>query len=298
MIEVCEVGPRDGLQTETTILSVQKKVEMISRLMKLGFAKIECVSFVRDDLVPQMAGAEEVIEQLPVASGTRIAGLVLSSRGIQRALTLNKLTDLHIAVAASDTFNTKNAGRPTWDALNQMASPLKEAIHSGKKVTAAVATAFGCPFEGRVPIEKVLKMIEFYLNLGNCDISLADTTGLANPKQVQTVIKEITGRFPNLALTLHFHNTRGLGLSNALAAIQSGVTRFDSSIGGLGGCPYAPLAVGNVCTEDLVNMCEAMGLSTGIDLEGLIKTAKWVENQVNRKLDGLVMNAGSAVGIR
>ncbi|MEH7419224.1 hydroxymethylglutaryl-CoA lyase [Neobacillus drentensis] len=292
MIEICEVGPRDGLQTEATYLSVQQRVDMITKLSKLGFSKIECVSFVRDDLVPQMAHAEKIIEALPKENGVRYAGLVLSAGGVQRALRLENLTDIHFAIAASDTFNKRNAGRPTWDTLDRLSIPIKEALQSGKQVTGIIATAFGCPFEGIIPLDRVLKMIESYINFGNCQICLADTTGLANPKQVQHMIQEVNLHFPDVPISLHFHNTRGLGLANVLAAIQMGVTRFDSSIGGLGGCPYAPLAVGNVCTEDLVNMTESMGFSTGIDLDGLIETAKWTEQQVKRKLDGLVMKAG------
>jgi len=297
LIEICEVGPRDGLQTEATYLSVQQRVDMITKLSKLGFSKIECVSFVREDLVPQMADAEKIIEALPKANGVRYAGLVLSAGGVQRALRLENLTDIHFAIAASDTFNKKNAGRPTWDTLERLSTPIKEALQSGKQVTGIIATAFGCPFEGIIPQDRVLKMIESYINFGNCQICLADTTGLANPKQVQHMIQEVNHHFPDVPISLHFHNTRGLGLANVLAAIQLGVTRFDSSIGGLGGCPYAPLAVGNVCTEDLVNMTEAMGISTGIDLDGLIETAKWTEQQVKRKLDGLVMKAGP-IGLR
>jgi hydroxymethylglutaryl-CoA lyase len=292
MIELCEVGPRDGLQSESTILSIEQRVEMITQLSNLGFSKIECVSFVREDLIPQMAGAEQVIEQLPATVNVRLAGLVLSAGGMKRALALDRLTDIHVAVASSDTFNSKNVGRPTWDTLDKLAAPLTEAMQSGKKVTATVATAFGCPFEGRISPDRVLKMVEYYLQLGECDICLADTTGLANPKQVQDLIGLIRNEFPNTTLSLHFHNTRGLGLANVVAGIQAGVTKFDSSIGGLGGCPYAPLAVGNVCTEDLVNMAEAMGFPTGIDLDGLIDVAKWMETQVHRRLDGLVMKAG------
>jgi hydroxymethylglutaryl-CoA lyase len=292
MIEICEVGPRDGLQAETTILSIQQKVEMITKLSKLGFSKIECVSFVRDDLIPQMAGAEEIIAQLPNNSSVRYAGLVLSTGGLERALSLDKLTDVHFAAAASDTFNMKNVGRSTWNTLKRMDSPLRDALHSGKKLTSIVATAFGCPFEGEIPFSRILKMVEHYLNLGDFEISLADTTGLANPKRVTQVIQVIRNHFPDVKLSLHFHNTRGLGLANVMAAIQAGVTKFDSSIGGLGGCPYAPLAVGNVCTEDLVNMCESMGIQTGIDLDKLLEVANWMESQVNHRLDGLVMKAG------
>ncbi|WCK55258.1 hydroxymethylglutaryl-CoA lyase [Aneurinibacillus sp. Ricciae_BoGa-3] len=296
MIEICEVGPRDGLQTEATILSIEKRVEIICRLSSLGIKKIECVSFVRDDMMPQMAGAEQIMELLPTVPGVRYAGLVLSASGMNRALFLEKLTEIHVAVAASDAFNEKNVGRTTWDTLTRLSSPIKEALESGKKVRATVATAFGCPYEGKIALKRVLEMIEFYLNLGDCGIALADTTGLANPRQVSQIVREITNRFPGVCLSLHFHNTRGLGLANVLAGIQAGVSRFDSSIGGLGGCPYAPQAVGNVCTEDLVNMCEAMGIETGINLEGLIETAKWVEHQLQHKLDGLVMKAGPIKG--
>lgn len=296
MVQLCEVGPRDGLQTEKTILTVDQKVEMIDRLVRSGVRYIECVSFVREDLVPQMAGAEEVMRRVPRVAGVRYAGLVLSVGGMERALTCEALTDVHVVVAASDTFNRKNAGRPTWDALERLLGTIGRARAARKRVTGVVATAFGCPYEGEVPVDRVLDVAAAYLEAGAEAVTLADTTGMAHPEQVREVVRQFALRFSGRMPRLHFHNTRGMALANIYAALLEGARSFDSTVGGLGGCPFAPLAVGNACSEDVVHMVHAMGYDTGIDLTALVETARWVEEQVGRPLDGLVMKAGPLPG--
>ncbi|PWA13123.1 hydroxymethylglutaryl-CoA lyase [Pueribacillus theae] len=293
MIQICEVGPRDGIQNEKKILTTEQKVELISKLIDAGIKKFEAVSFVNPKVVPQMADAEEVMKLVPKVNGVTYAGLVLSRSGLERALETS-VDALHVVTATSDEFNLKNSRRTVNQAVEELTKVAEEGVAAGKKVAAVLATAFGCPFEGNVPVERVIKAAEAFLQAGATELTLADTTGMANPAQVADVVKTFKNHFGDLDLGLHFHNTRGLGLANALAGYQAGVTRFDSSIAGLGGCPFAPKAVGNVCTEDMVHMFEQMGLETGTDLDKLIETALWMEEQMGRTLDGMMMKAGEA----
>lgn len=292
MIEICEVGPRDGLQNEPKLVSTETKVELINKLIDSGIRIIEAVSFVNKKVVPQMADAEEVMRLVPKRDDVRYAGLVLSRSGLERAL-LTDVDFLHVVTTTSDSFNLRNAKRTVDQAVEELTKVIEEGAAS-KGVAGVLGTAFGCPFEGEVPLSKVLKVAESFLKAGCIEITLADTTGIANPLQVQTVVSAFQKQFgKELTLGLHFHNTRGLGLANILAGYQAGVTRFDSSIGGLGGCPFAPKAVGNVCTEDMVNMFKGMNVETGADLKSLLEAAKWLERNMARVLDGMLMKAGS-----
>jgi hydroxymethylglutaryl-CoA lyase len=292
MIEICEVGPRDGLQNEPKLVSTETKVELIKKLIDSGIRIIEALSFVNKKVVPQMADAEEVLRLVPKRDDVRYAGLVLSRSGLERALHTD-VDFLHVVTTTSDSFNLRNAKRTVDQAVEELTKVIEEGANS-KGVAGVLGTAFGCPFEGEVPLSKVLNVAESFLKAGCTEITLADTTGMANPLQVQNVVSVFQKQFgKDLTLGLHFHNTRGLGLANILAGYQAGVTRFDSSIGGLGGCPFAPKAVGNVCTEDMVNMFNGMKVETGTDLEGLIEAAKWLEKNMERPLDGMLMKAGS-----
>ncbi|MCM3718097.1 hydroxymethylglutaryl-CoA lyase [Fictibacillus phosphorivorans] len=293
MIEICEVGPRDGLQNEPKLVSTETKVELINKLIDSGIRIIEAVSFVNKKVVPQMADAEEVMRLVPKRDDVRYAGLVLSRSGLERALHTD-VDFLHVVTTTSDSFNQRNAKRTVDQAVKELTKVIEEGAAS-KGVAGVLGTAFGCPFEGEVPLHKVLKVAESFLKAGCMEITLADTTGMANPLQVQNVVAAFHQEFgKDLTLGLHFHNTRGLGLANILAGYQAGVTRFDSSIGGLGGCPFAPKAVGNVCTEDMVNMFRGMNIDTGTDLECLVETARWLERSMEQTLDGMVMKAGIA----
>jgi hydroxymethylglutaryl-CoA lyase len=293
MIEICEVGPRDGLQNEPKLVSTETKVELINKLIDSGIRIIEAVSFVNKKVVPQMADAEEVMRLVPKRDDVRYAGLVLSRSGLERALHTD-VDFLHVVTTTSDSFNLRNAKRTVDQAVEELTKVIEEGAVS-KGVAGVLGTAFGCPFEGEVPLSKVLNVAESFLKAGCTEITLADTTGMANPLQVQNVVKAFQQEFgKELKLGLHFHNTRGLGLANILAGYQAGVTRFDSSIGGLGGCPFAPKAVGNVCTEDMVNMFRGMKVESGTDLEGLVEAAKWLERNMERPLDGMLMKAGIA----
>jgi hydroxymethylglutaryl-CoA lyase len=295
MIEICEVGPRDGLQNEPKLVSTETKVELINKLIDSGIRIIEAVSFVNKKVVPQMADAEEVMRLVPKRDDVRYAGLVLSRSGLERALHTD-VDFLHVVTTTSDSFNLRNAKRTVDQAVEELTKVIEEGA-ALKGVAGVLGTAFGCPFEGEVPLSKVLKVAESFLEAGCTEITLADTTGMANPLQVQNVVSAFQKQFgKDLTIGLHFHNTRGLGLANILAGYQAGVTRFDSSIGGLGGCPFAPKAVGNVCTEDMVNMFKGMNVETGTNLKSLVETAKWLERSMERPLDGMVMKAGIGNG--
>jgi hydroxymethylglutaryl-CoA lyase len=291
MIEICEVGPRDGLQNEPKLVSTETKVELINKLIDSGIRIIEAVSFVNKKVVPQMADAEEVMRLVPKRDDVRYAGLVLSRSGLERSLQ-TEVDFLHVVTTTSDSFNLRNAKRTVDQAVEELTKVIEEGAAS-KGVAGVLGTAFGCPFEGEVPLSKVLNVAESFLKAGCTEITLADTTGMANPLQVQNTVTAFQQAFgKDLTLGLHFHNTRGLGLANILAGYQAGVTRFDSSVGGLGGCPFAPKAVGNVCTEDMVNMFKRMDVETGTDLERLVTTAKWLEKSMERPLDGMLIKAG------
>ncbi|RYI26701.1 hydroxymethylglutaryl-CoA lyase [Bacillus infantis] len=294
MIEICEVGPRDGLQNESKMVTTKDKVELINRLIQAGIKYIEAVSFVNPKVVPQMADAEEVLRQLPKDKGVRYGGLVLSRSGLNRALQTD-IDYLHVVTTTSDTFNLKNAKRTVDEAVSELTGVIKEGVQSNKMAVGVLGTAFGCPFEGKVPLDKVLFAAEEFIKAGCKELTLADTTGMANPNQVETVVQACKDQFgQDLSLGLHFHNTRGLGLANTLAGYQAGVRRFDSSIAGMGGCPFAPKAVGNVCTEDMVNMFHGMNIETNTDLQKLLETSNWLENIMGRPLDGMLMKAGIA----
>lgn len=289
MIEICEVGPRDGLQNEKKPISTDQKVEMISRLIDAGIKKIEAVSFVNPKVVPQMADAEEVMKRVPRVDGVKYAGLILNYSGMERAMKTD-VDIFHIVTATSDAFNLKNARKTVDQNVAEHITVIQEADAAKKPVTGVLGTAFGCPYSGEVPIERVLEISEAFVKAGASEIILADTTGLANPVQVAEVVNRFQRHYgDDIKLGLHFHNTRGLGLANVLAGYQAGIRRFDSSIAGLGGCPFAPKAVGNVCTEDMVNMFAGMGVETGTDLPKLIETALWMEEQMEKRLDGMVM---------
>ncbi|WP_400163078.1 hydroxymethylglutaryl-CoA lyase [Brevibacillus sp. TJ4] len=292
MIEVCEVGPRDGLQNEATLLSAQTKADMIARLIDSGIRYIEAVSFVNPRVVPQMADAEVVLSLLPKRKDVRYAGLVLSRSGLERALQTD-VDVLHVVTTTSDTFNQRNVKRTVEQAVAELTPVIQEGRQSGKDVVGVLGTAFGCPFEGDVPLATVTRVAERFLQAGCTALTLADTTGMANPLQVQQIVGAFSTAFgSSLSLGLHFHNTRGLGLANVLAGYQAGVRRFDASLGGLGGCPFAPKAVGNVCTEDMVNMFCGMNLDTGTNLPKLLETAAWMERIIGRPLDGMMLKAG------
>lgn len=287
-IEICEVGPRDGLQNEKKLVSTEGKLKLIVDLIEAGCKNIEVTSFVNPKIVPQMADAEQLIAVLP-KSDVIYSALILSNSGLTRALKTT-ITNYNIVMAVSDGFNLKNARRTAQQSMEELGQVVQTSKQSAKYVNVTLGTAFGCPYDGEIPLHHVLATIEHFLLVGADEITLADTTGLANPLQVEKVVKEVFNQFGReLKLGLHFHNTRGLGMANALAGLQNGVTRFDSSIAGIGGCPFAPKAAGNICTDDLVFMLHEMGHTTTIDLSKLVYISKWLEQVLERKLDGMYM---------
>jgi hydroxymethylglutaryl-CoA lyase len=291
-VTIVEVGPRDGLQNEKTILPTDQKVALVDDLSSCGFQKIEVGSFVHPAHVPQMADSDELFRRIRRRPGTRYSGLVPNVRGARRALEAG-VEEINVVVAASETFNRENVGmtvEASLAAFGEIASLVSE---QGSDVWLSIATAFGCPFEGPVKAGEVVRLAETAAVAGAAGVSLADTTGMANPRQVIDTIRAVRGAVGDrLSVLLHFHNTRGMALANALAALEAGETMFDSAIGGLGGCPFAPGATGNACTEDLVHMMEEMGVRTGIDLDRLIRIAREIEAALGHPLPGQVMKAG------
>ena len=289
-LSVREVGPRDGLQNEDPV-STADKVGLIDDLGRTGLTRIEAVSFVHPRAIPQMADADEVWASIARPAGVRYSALVPNLRGAQRALAAG-VRELEVVVSASDTHNRANIGRPTEQSLQDIEQIVALAHDSGATVQAIVATAWGCPYEGEVPAERVLWVAGRALAAGADTLSYGDTTGMATPGRVTRLVGQTRLAHPDVALNLHFHNTRGTALANILAALQLGVADFDASVGGLGGCPYAPGASGNVATEELVHMVEDMGVDTGVDLDALLAVAARAEAMVGRTLPSQVLRAG------
>jgi hydroxymethylglutaryl-CoA lyase len=290
-VTIVEVGPRDGLQNEADFVPTEQKIELINRLSEAGLRRIEITSFVHPKAVPQLRDSEEIVKRIERKSNIIYSTLIPNEKGLERALAAG-VKEIALFVSASETHNQKNVKMPISESLGGFRNIAKEAIAHGIRMRGYIVTAFGCPYEGRIPEEKVESIVEEYKNLGVHEIALGDTTGMANPVQVSRMLEWIRPQLGEMSLALHFHDTRGVALANILAALQEGVTIFDGSIGGLGGCPYAPGASGNVATEDLVNMMEEMGIETGIELERLIDCAKYAGRIIQKDLPGHLMRAG------
>jgi hydroxymethylglutaryl-CoA lyase len=289
-ISLREVGPRDGLQNEDPV-PTPAKIALIDRLGHTGVSRIEAVSFVRADAIPQMADADEVWAGVARVPTVRYSALAPNLRGARRALD-SGFTEVEIVVSASDTHNRKNVNRSTEQSLDEIAVVIAEAHERGATCQVIVSTAWGCPYEGDVPVERVLWAAGRAVADGADSVSFGDTTGMATPRRVRDLVGGFRSRFPDTPLNLHFHNTRGTGLANVLAALELGVDDFDASVGGLGGCPYAPGATGNIATEELVHMVEDMGVATGVDLDAMIDAAAEAERIVGRELPSQVLRAG------
>ena len=290
-IEIVDVSPRDGLQSQPVLLSVEHKLELINRLIDAGVRSMEAVSFVNPKRVPQMADAEEVVRGLPQRDDVTFIGLVLNLRGFERAVACN-IDEINCAVVASDTFNQRNQGATTEQTMGVIKEITREIQAAGINMGVTVSAAFGCPFEGEMPMEKVVRLVQRLAAMGYTDISLADTIGAAGPSDVAAMVRRIRTLEPALSLSCHFHNTRNTAVANTYAAIQEGVTSFDASCGGVGGCPFAPAATGNVATEDLLYMIHRMGLKTGIDINKIIEAAKWLEGPLGTSMPAMLTRAG------
>jgi len=290
-VEVTDVGPRDGLQSEKEFIPTSKKIELINRLIDAGVPRIEATSFVSPRAVPQLADAAEVIAGIDRRAGTVIAALVPNKRGALRAAEAG-VDEMVVFASASESHNRTNVNRTVAESLAGFEEVAKVAQEAGIPVHGAIATAFGCPFEGDVPASQVAMMARRYQEMGFVGVSLGDTTGMATPPLVRRAVAAIRESAPGMPICLHFHNTRGVGLACVMAGLDEGIERYESSFGGTGGCPFAPKATGNICTEDLVYLLHEMGIETGIDLRKLTAIACDVEVAVGHALPGQVMKAG------
>ncbi|EUC16570.1 hydroxymethylglutaryl-CoA lyase [Paraburkholderia hospita] len=288
---VQEVAPRDGLQIEPTWVDTADKIALIDQLSTAGFTRIEAGSFVSPKAIPALRDGEAVFTQIQRRAGVVFVALVPNVKGAERALNAHA-DELNLVMSASQTHNRANMRMSCEASLVAFGDIVRLAKHFPVSLNATVATAFGCPFEGKIDEDRVVSIVDTYREMGIDGITLADTTGMANPRQVARLVKRVLQRVPTEALTLHFHNTRGLGLANVLAAYEAGARRFDAALGGLGGCPFAPGASGNICTEDLVNLCDEIGIPTGIDLPKLIALSRTLPALLGHDVPGQLMKAG------
>jgi hydroxymethylglutaryl-CoA lyase len=289
-VSLREVGPRDGLQNEAPV-PTDAKVELIDALSGTGVRRIEAVSFVHPKAIPQMADADEVWSRIHRSPDVRYSALVPNSRGAARALAAG-FREIEVVVSASDTHNRKNVNRSTDESLDDIAELIGTIHQAGASVEVIVATSFGCPYEGDVDPARVARIVDRAVADGADRVAFGDTTGMGTPRRVGVGVAPVRDAHPDLPLLLHFHNTRGTGLANILAALELGVTEFDASVGGLGGCPYAPGATGNVATEEVVHMLHDMGVDTGVDLAAMVEVAAMAQRIVGRELPSGVLRAG------
>ncbi|OXS23257.1 hydroxymethylglutaryl-CoA lyase [Pseudomonas rhodesiae] len=288
---VQEVSPRDGLQIEPTWVETADKIALIDQLSLAGFSRIEAGSFVSPKAIPALRDGEQVFQGIGRRPGVIYVALIPNLKGAQRAIE-SRADELNLVMSASQTHNLANMRMRCEASLAAFADVARFAAEHPVRLNASIATTFGCPFEGKIDEDRVLQIVEAYQTLGIQGISLADTTGMANPRQVTRLVKRVLQRVSARDLTLHFHNTRGLGLCNVLAAYDAGARRFDAALGGLGGCPFAPGASGNICTEDLVNLCDEVGIHTGIDLPHLLQLSRRLPALLGHELPGQVVKAG------
>lgn len=289
-VEIVEVGPRDGLQSQPTLVDTDTKIEFITRLVEAGVRRLEVASFVNPKRVPQMADADDVIARLPRRPGVRYIGLVLNQRGFERAAA-SPIDQINSVAVASDTFCQRNQGVTSAEMYEAIRGMAREARAQGRFFGVTIAAAFGCPFEGEVPQDRVLKMVRRYADLGIDELALADTIGVAVPGQVSRMVEGVLPLLGEVPLRMHFHNTRNTGIANVYAAVEGGVRIFDASCGGVGGCPFAPGATGNVGTEDVIYMLHRMGYATGIGLESLVGVAKWLAGPLGAQPPAMVSRA-------
>ena len=290
-VEIVEVGPRDGLQSEPDVLATEVKLELIRRLVDAGVRRVEVASFVNTRRVPQMADAEAVMAGLPARKDVQYVGLVLNRRGFERAQAAG-CTEIGMVAVATDSFGQRNQGASIEDTIRSWEEIAPLARAAGIRAQVTISVAFGCPFEGEVPISRVVEIATRLAASQPLEIAIADTIGVAVPSQVTDLVGALKQAIPGTSLRCHFHNTRNTAVANAYAAVTAGVSTLDASVGGIGGCPFAPNATGNVATEDLLYMLSRAGFETGIDLAKLIEVARWLQEQRGRPLPGMVVKAG------
>ncbi|MGN6597499.1 hydroxymethylglutaryl-CoA lyase [Sphingopyxis terrae] len=290
-IEMVEVGPRDGLQNEKTVVSTADKAELIRRAIAYGARRIEVTSFVNPSRVPQLADAEQLVAMLPDRDDVAYIGLVLNRRGAERALATGRIDELGAVCVTSDAFGIRNQGQSSDESLAAAIEIVELAHAAGRSAQITIATAFGCPFAGEIPMARVIDMAKRAADAQPREVALADTIGVAVPAQVAETVARVSEAVGPLPVRVHFHNTRGSGLANVWAAVAAGATIVDASLGGLGGCPFAPGAAGNVATEDVVYMLERSGIATGLALLGLVEAAAWFTGVMGRPLPAMVSKA-------
>jgi hydroxymethylglutaryl-CoA lyase len=292
-VRIREVGPRDGFQNEPEVIQTGEKVRLIELLGATGLRRIEVTSFVRPDVIPQLADASEVLETVRLPESISVSVLIPNERGLDRALAhRDRFQEINGFLSASETHNQKNVGRPIADSLSGLERTLHRARTEGLRCEGVISTSFGCPYEGAVPVDRVLEIATALAEAGAEEVGFGDTTGMANPVQVREFFGAAFQALPDVELTAHFHNTRGQGLANVFAALEAGVESFESSFGELGGCPVPAGATGNIATEDLVSMLHEMGIETGIDLPALITASRAAQEVLGRPLGSHVLSAG------
>jgi hydroxymethylglutaryl-CoA lyase len=295
-IRIREVGPRDGFQNEPDRIPTEDKIRLIDALARTGLRRLEVTSFVRSDVIPQLADAVEVLQGIDPPAGVDLSVLVPNERGLDHALELrDRFHEVGIFLSATETHNRRNVNRSVDESLVALERMLPRIIDAGLRCEAVIAVAFGCPYEGRVAPERVLSLARTLAGAGAHEIGFGDTTGMANPAQVRSFFARAREELDGVELTAHFHNTRGQGLANALAALESGIDSFESSFGELGGCPVPPGSTGNIATEDLVSMVEEMGIATGISLDALLEVTRDLQRTLGRPLGSHLTSAGPVV---
>jgi len=292
-VRIREVGPRDGFQNEPEVIATAEKIRLIEMLAESGLRRIELTSFVRPDVIPQLADGAEVLDGVDRRDAVAYSVLIPNERGLDRALEQrDRFDEISVFLSASETHNKRNVNRSIDDSLTGLERVLERARAEGIRCQGVIATSFGCPYEGRVPSGRVFEIAERLAASGCAEVGFGDTTGMANPRQVGEFYAEARERLAGVELTAHFHNTRGQGLANVLAALEQGIDSFEASFGELGGCPVPPGSTGNISTEDLASMLEEMGIETGIDLSRLIEASRSVQELLGRPLGAHVLKAG------
>jgi hydroxymethylglutaryl-CoA lyase len=290
-IEFIEVGPRDGLQNEMTLIATADKLALINRAIDAGVRRIEVTSFVNPKKVPQMADADDVCAGLPGRDDVTYIGLVMNARGAERAIATGKINQLGAVSVASDKFAMANQGQSSDGSVDAASEIVRMAKAAGLTGQVTIAASFGCPFEGEISEDRVVAMATKLAEAGPIEIALADTIGVGNPAHVARLVERVAQAIAPIPVRVHFHNTRGTGLANVWAAIQAGATRVDGAIGGLGGCPFAPGAAGNVCSEDVIYMLQRADIETGMNLAKLVQTSHWLGKVIHKQLPGMVARA-------
>lgn len=290
-VVVTEVCPRDGFQSLPENIPTEEKIAIINDLLDCGYKQIEVTSFVHPKAIPQLQDAAEVLKGINRKDGVKLRALVPNLKGLERAIDAG-VDKAKLMLSATDSHSISNANSKTFEAMDKFIPLIERAESSPIVISGSISVVFGCPYEGDVPISRIIEICDRYVDLGINDLSLADTTGMANPVQVKKVISAIRDKYPDMKLSLHLHNTRGMAFANAIAGLEMGITDFDSSVAGLGGCPYAPNASGNISSEDLIHGFEEMGIKTGIDLDKVIEIGKRLQGRFPSNADSFILKAG------